>query len=501
MSRLQRHNWIRPTGPFPAGHGLALLAAASAAALLWQMLRPAPVEFAGLVIDRLSALMGLFVALVGCVVHRFACRSMEGHPERSRFLMLLALAVMIAFTLSLSGHLLLLMVMWSLLGAVVHPLLRFGDGSAAAARVARRESVAARVGEVTLLIAGITLWWTCGTADIGACVAQASSMDPVIRTVVGLLLAVAAMSRAVQVPFHAWLPDSMHVPTPVSALLHAGIVNAGGILLLRFAPILVRVPEACLLLSIVGTLTVIIGSLAMSQQVRLKQGLAWSTVAQMGFMVVQCAVAAFPAALLHLVGHGACKALAFLRSGASPAATRPAGTAAMHLTLLVLGTASAMPSMWLAEWWTGFSPWHTPGETALAAIVALAVGQTWMLAWAAVTRTIRAVVQGVGISVLASLAVPQLCFGLYRGAGMFLAPVLGELPAPSGPLATLAAALPAAAITLLVLAHALQPWLVRWSRWRSLLVQARAGFHLGRLTDRALMSLPNSNTRSEIQHA
>ena len=491
----------RPADPFPASGGLALLATASGAALLWQMLRPTPVEFAGLVIDRLSATMGLFVALVGCIVLRFASRSMEGHPERSRFLVLLVVAVLIAFTLSASGHLLLLMVAWPLLGAVVHQLLRFGDGSTAAARVARRESVAARVGEVALLTAGITLWWTCGTADIGACMAHASSLAPTTRTVVGMLLAVAAMSRAVQVPFHAWLPESMHAPTPVSALLHAGIVNAGGILLLRFAPILVRVPEACLLLSIVGTLTVIVGSLAMSQQVRLKQALAWSTIAQMGFMTVQCAMAAFPAALLHLVGHGAYKALAFLRSGASPAAPRRAGATAMHLALLVIGTASAVPFMWVAERWTGFSPWHMPGEAALAWIVALAVGQTWMFALATVPLTMLEVVRGVGIAVLASLAVPQLCFALYRGAGMFLAPVLGELPAPSGPLATLAAALPAAAITLLVLAHALQPWLVRWSRWRSLLVQARAGFHLARLTDRALMSLPNSNTRSEIQHA
>ena len=475
-----------PSGSRTTGRALVGLIAVAATLLAWQVLGGDPIEFAGLSIDRLSMTLALFITTVGSVVHRFAGRALQGHPRREAFLALHAFAVHVAFVLASAVNLLTLAVMWVLMGVLVHQLLLVGGSSSEARRVARRKFVLARVGDAALLCMLAGLAWWGESLELHACLEAVHSMPQRVMVPIGLLLAVSAMARSVQVPFHAWLPDSMEAPTPVSALLHAGVVNAGGILLIRFAPLLVRVPEACLLLSVAGTLTIMVGTLAMSQQVRLKQALAWSTVAQMGFMVVQCAVAAFPAALLHLIGHGAYKAMAFLRSGEAPSRVGASGPPWRNLALLVMGTACSLACMVPAARWTGFSPLHSPGEVALAWVVAVGVGQIWSLAPRSGGR-----VRGAIVAVGAAAVVPVTCFAAYGGVGVFLRPVLGD-PVPSGGWMTVAAALlPALGITLLAIAHASRAWLERVPVWRSLLVQARSGFHVARWMDRALHDTPH----------
>ncbi|NBQ89028.1 MAG: hypothetical protein EBU07_16495, partial [Betaproteobacteria bacterium] len=377
----------------------------------------------------------------------------------------------------------------------------FGDDTRSASRAARRKFMAARLGEMALFAAIGLLWWHGRSFEIGACLAAAEGMPRHALVPIASLLVIAAMARSVQVPFHAWLPDTMQAPTPVSALLHAGIVNAGGILLIRFAPIVVRVSEACVLLSAVGTITIVVGALAMQQQLRVKQTLAWSTVAQMGFMVVQCAVAAFPAALLHLIGHGAYKALAFLRSGETPRRARAIGPAWWNLALLGAGTLAAIACMGPASRWTGFDPRHAPGETALALVVAIGVGQAWVAALGGCGRAVLAIARGLGTAIGIAVAAPVLCFAAYRAAGIFLQPVIGDLPRATGPLMTLAAVMPAVAIAMLALAHAAQPWLGRIAVWRSMQVQARAGFHLGARLDRVLDAFLPAGPNAETRHA
>ena len=501
MSRLQDHKISAVEPPAFVGRLFSLLSAACAATLAWQLFRPIPLIFAGLSIDRLSAAAGLFVAVVGGVVCRFATRSMEGHPDRSRFVALLGFCGCMAFLLTCASNLLLLAVAWVLLGAGVHQLLLSGGRTRSAWLATRRKFVMARMGEAALIVAVLLLWWRTGSLEIGACLEATRRMSAETLMPVALLLALAATVRSVQVPFHAWLPDTMDAPTPVSALLHAGIVNAGGMLLIRFAPLVVRVPEAWLMLSVFGTVTMLIGSLAMAQQVRLKQTLAWSTVAQMGFMTVQCAVAAFPAALLHLVGHGAYKAMAFLRCGETPAVARRLGPAWWNLVLLAAGTGSAVPSLWLAERLTGFDPRQAPGETALAIVIALGVGQSWIASLSACRWRLVSIARGGAVAIAASIVFPSVCFAAYRGAAWFLEPVLGGLEQPRGLAAVVAATLPVVAILTLSLAHAAQPWLQRSRGWRSLQVQARSGFHIGRIIDRSLDAILTPNPKSETRHA
>jgi NAD(P)H-quinone oxidoreductase subunit 5 len=124
-----------------------------------------------------------------------------------------------------------------------------------------------------------------------------------------------AMLKSAQFPFHSWLPDTMETPTPVSALMHAGIINAGGFLVIRMAPLLSLSHPAMGFLALFGTITALFGSLVMLTHSSIKRVLAFSTIAQMGFMMLECGLGAFSLALLHLVSHALYKAYAFLSSG------------------------------------------------------------------------------------------------------------------------------------------------------------------------------------------
>ncbi|NDH07095.1 hypothetical protein EBX93_14445, partial [bacterium] len=138
---------------------------------------------------------------------------------------------------------------------------------------------------------------------------------PPLVTWVGLFLVLAAMTKSAQFPFHTWLPDTMETPTPVSALMHAGVINAGGFLIIRLSPLVTLSPMALDILAIVGSMTALMGSLLMLTQTSIKRSLAYSTIAQMGFMMLQCGLGAFIPALLHILAHSFYKAHAFLSSG------------------------------------------------------------------------------------------------------------------------------------------------------------------------------------------
>jgi NAD(P)H-quinone oxidoreductase subunit 5 len=156
--------------------------------------------------------------------------------------------------------------------------------------------------EVRSEIAAILDAASAGTAPAGAGWAAA-------------LLAVAALLKSAQFPTHGWLTEVMETPTPVSALLHAGVINAGGFLLIRFADVMLLAPGVLAILVIIGGFTALFGGLVMLTQPAVKTSLAWSTVSQMGFMILQCGLALFPLALLHIVAHSLYKAHAFLASG------------------------------------------------------------------------------------------------------------------------------------------------------------------------------------------
>ena len=195
-------------------------------------------------------------------------------------------------------------------------LLLFYPDRVAARRAARKKFITARIGDVALLGAVVSLWAAYGTADIGTILRAARSGEGGTAAVLAaILLALAALLKSAQFPTHGWLTEVMETPTPVSALLHAGVINAGGFLLIRFAEIMLLSPGVLAALAMVGGFTALFGGLVMLTQPAVKTSLAWSTVAQMGFMILECGLALFPLALLHIVAHSLYKAHSFLASG------------------------------------------------------------------------------------------------------------------------------------------------------------------------------------------
>jgi NAD(P)H-quinone oxidoreductase subunit 5 len=267
-------------------------------------------------LDAVSVTMLLLVAFVGWIVVRYARTYLDGEARQGYFTGWLCAALASVLLLVQAGNLVQLVAAWIATAAALHRLLLFYPERAAARRVARKKALFSAVGAGALIVAAILVWASFGTSDIAAINAAARGGD-VSRAALAAaaLLALAAVLKSAQFPTHGWLTEVMEAPTPVSALLHAGVINAGGFLLIRFADLMLAAPGVLAGLAIVGGFTALFGALVMLTQPAVKTSLAWSTVAQMGFMVLQCGLALFPLALLHIVAHSLYKAHAFLASG------------------------------------------------------------------------------------------------------------------------------------------------------------------------------------------
>ncbi len=269
-------------------------------------------------LDLVSLVMLLLVSFIGWVVLRYAGTFLDGEERQGPFTGWMTATLAAVLLLVQSGTLLQLVVGWVATSLLLHQLLLFYPDRIAAQRAARKKHiqmvqlVAALIGAVILLAISF------GTGDIATILAAAREGEGLPLTIAAAaLLAVAALLKSAQFPTHGWLTEVMETPTPVSALLHAGVVNAGGFLLIRFADVMLQAPVVLAVLVMVGGFTALFGSLVMLTQSAVKTSLAWSTVAQMGFMILQCGLALFPIALLHIVAHSLYKAHAFLASGSA----------------------------------------------------------------------------------------------------------------------------------------------------------------------------------------
>lgn len=279
-------------------------------------------------LDALSAVMLIAVAFIGTVVLRFSATYLDGHVGRGRFLRLLCLTVAAVLGLILSGHLLQLAAFWLAISLSLHRLLLFFPDRVGARLAARKKFLCSRLGDACLLGAIGCLYGTMGTLEIDGLAAAAAGFRaagdvPPGVTTAALLLVFAAALKSAQFPAHGWLIEVMETPTPVSALLHAGVVSAGGYLILRMSPIVSLSETAMAALVLGGAASALVGAGAMRTQTGVKAGLAWSTLAQMGFMLMQIGLGAFTAAALHIVAHGLYKSHAFLSAGGVIRSSRP----------------------------------------------------------------------------------------------------------------------------------------------------------------------------------
>lgn len=268
-------------------------------------------------LDALSAVMILLVSFIGAIVIRFSATYLDGDARQGVFMGRMAMTLGFVMMLVLSGNVVQLVISWIGTSLSLHSLLVFYSDRPKARLAARKKFTVARVGDLCLIGAAALLVSAFGTGEIAA-ITQAARTTAALPAGVPFaagLLAIAALLKSAQFPTHGWLTEVMETPTPVSALLHAGIINAGGFLIVRFGDVMLTSAASMHLLILVGGLTAVIGSLVMLTQSSVKVGLAWSTIAQMGFMLMQCGFGAFSAAVLHIVAHSLYKAHAFLSSG------------------------------------------------------------------------------------------------------------------------------------------------------------------------------------------
>jgi NAD(P)H-quinone oxidoreductase subunit 5 len=312
---------------------------------------PVPVGF-GIYIDRVAVVMTLLISFIGLVISRYSLRYLQGEANQGRFLRWISFTLGSVMLLVVSRNLVMFTVAWMLTSFGLHQLLTHYPDRSWAIWAARKKFLVSRLGDLMLLSALILTFWCFGSSeyvDLFAAMKNGSAESSPLVTVIGVLLALGALSKSAQFPFHTWLPDTMETPTPVSALMHAGIINAGGFLVIRLSPLISQSSPALDLLTLVGGFTALFGGVVMLTQTSVKRSLAYSTIAQMGFMMLQCGVGAYSAAMLHIVAHSLYKAYAFLSCGSvlETAArlrtdSRPTPTLLRRLLVLPLATAVAL---------------------------------------------------------------------------------------------------------------------------------------------------------------
>ncbi|KTC83814.1 proton-conducting transporter membrane subunit [Legionella brunensis] len=268
-------------------------------------------------LNGLSLLLCSLVLLVSFVVHRFSLRYMHGDRLYRRFFLLLSVLTLTALLMVLADNLFLFWGAWSFSNLFLVLLMVHKKEWMASKNSGLLAFYTFVSGSACLLVAFIFLSLGYSTSSIVA-VNQLSNSGrlPVLLLSMGLIL-VAALTQSGLFPFHRWLISSLNSPTPVSALMHAGLVNGGGILLVKFAPLMMLYPELLTLLFIVGGLSALLGTIWKLMQPDIKKMLACSTMAQMGFMMMQCGIGLFAAAIAHLCWHGLFKAYQFLSSGSA----------------------------------------------------------------------------------------------------------------------------------------------------------------------------------------
>jgi NAD(P)H-quinone oxidoreductase subunit 5 len=304
-------------------------------------------------LDSLGITLSLVVALIGATVLSYARRYLDPGRDGIRFALAAGLLLTTTQSMASAGRLSVLVAGW--IGTSVLVVALIHDRRQQPRReAARRAAVALGLGDGALLVATGLMLWMVG--DVGldrvpelARALQERAIDLAgvatidAATVVGLLLATAALARAAQMPFPCWLPGTLAAPTPTSALLHAGVVNAGGFLLVRMIELLGVALPATMVLAACSIATIGVWAGAMLARPDVKGSLAASTSAQMGFMLVAVAVGAPAAAMAHLVGHALYKSTRFLGAGdAIRVGTRRRRLQAHERRSLVLQLASTL---------------------------------------------------------------------------------------------------------------------------------------------------------------
>ena len=285
----------------------------------------------GFSIDRLTAVMLLLITTVSSLVHIYTIGYMDKDSGYARFFSYIALFTFSMLMLVMADNLLQLFIFWEAVGLCSYLLIGHWYDRPAACSAATKAFLVNRVGDFGFMLGLLLVWYSFGSLDYEEIFARAhesagntinvlgpfgGTWDLSVLTLICLLLFTGAMGKSAQVPLHVWLPDAMEGPTPISALIHAAtMVTAGVFVVARLAPIYNLSPTAMTVVALIGGLTMVVGATIAMTQTDIKRVVAYSTVSQLGYMVMACGLGAYTAGMYHLLTHGAFKALLFLSCG------------------------------------------------------------------------------------------------------------------------------------------------------------------------------------------
>jgi NADH-quinone oxidoreductase subunit L len=271
---------------------------------------------AALLIDPLSITMCLFVTGISALIHLYSTGYMHGEKDYRKFFLYLNLFVFSMLLLVLANNLVLTFVGWEGVGLCSYWLVSYYFDRPAAASAGKKAFIYNRVGDVGILVAMFLLFSRLHTLTYLSIFQRSGTLTPTIATLVVLTLLLGATGKSAQIPLFNWLPDAMEGPTPVSALIHAAtMVTAGVYLLVRMSPVLALSHSGRMTIAVIGGVTAFVAATIATSQKDIKKVLAFSTISQIGYMVLAVGVGAYGAAIFLMISHAFFKALLFLGSG------------------------------------------------------------------------------------------------------------------------------------------------------------------------------------------
>ena len=329
-----------------------------------------PINGWGFRVGSLGLMLSLFILFVSGVVHLFSIRYMSGDRKFNYFFIKLGLLTSSLLLMIGADHLILMLVFWTSSNLLLASLMIHKDDWSASRNSGILMCKLSAIGSGSIALAIWILFQSFGTFSLDEILQNQSLIAYPHKWVILFFLILAALIQSGSWPFHKWLLSSLNSPTPVSGLMHAGLVNGGGFLLTRFAPLFSEAYSALDILFVLGVVSAVLGTGWKLMQSNIKAMLACSTMAQMGFMLMQCGLGLFSAAIAHLFWHGLFKCYLFLNSGSAILEKRDLNLKKNRLTYLAALLAGLAGAYGFALM-IGFSPENWTSQTVL-------VGFSWL---------------------------------------------------------------------------------------------------------------------------
>jgi len=356
-------------------------------------------QFGEITPDPLGLMCAVLVSTLGWVIVQYSGRYLEGEPGQVGFVRAMLFTLFAVGVLVVSDHLFVIALAWTGTSLGLHHLLTFYRHRQAAQVVAHKKFLVSRLAELCLVVALALIYHATGTLSLTGLNAYLADVQvlPISVHIAAVFFVLAAILKTAQLPLHGWLIQVMEAPTPVSALLHAGVVNIGGFVLIRLGELISLAPVAQAVLVVVGSLTAVFAGLVMLTRISIKVRLAWSTCAQMGFMMMEIGLGLYALALLHLIAHSAYKAYSFLSAGETVNAARekammqtPAAERSLVRYLAAPFASALLVAASLAAWQSFLPAMQVP----FVALFILALGLA-SLAWSEQELTMAQLIRSV----------------------------------------------------------------------------------------------------------